>query len=101
MIKHIVWFTLKDEAEGATAAANAEKMVTILSNLEGKIPSLKTLDVSKEFLDSTTEEVQVILLSTHDDAEGLAAYANHPDHLECVEFIKKVISSRKAIDFVV
>ena len=100
MIKHIVWFSFKD-AEGATAAENAEKAVAMLRNLEGKIPSLKTLDVSAEFASTTTEEVQAILLSTHDDEAGLADYANHPLHLECVDFIKKVIVSRKAIDFIV
>lgn len=101
MIKHIVWFTLKEEAEGASAADNAAKVVAMLRDLEGKIPSLKTLDVSMEFASTTTEDVQVILLSTHDDEAGLADYANHPLHLECVGFIKKVISGRKAIDFVI
>ncbi|MCG8531457.1 MAG: Dabb family protein [Desulfovibrionales bacterium] len=100
MIKHIVWFTFKD-AEGATAQENAEKTVAMLRTLEGKIPTLKTLDVSAEFATSTTEDVQAILLSTHDDEAGLNAYADHPLHLECVDFIKKVIASRKAIDFIV
>ena len=101
MLKHIVWFTFKEEAEGASAAENAEKAVTMLRSLEGKIPTLKTLDVSKDFASTTTEEVQVILFSTHDDEAGLKDYAEHPLHLECVEFIKKVIASRKAIDFIV
>ena len=100
MIKHIVWFTLKEEAEGASAAENAEKMVAMLRALEGKIPTLNSIQVSKDFLETTSEDVQVILVSTHDDAEGLAAYAGHPEHLKCVEVIKHVIASRKAIDFV-
>ncbi|OBQ54802.1 Dabb family protein [Halodesulfovibrio spirochaetisodalis] len=101
MIKHIVWFTFKEEAEGATASENAAKAVSMLRNLEGKIPSLKTIDVSMEFASTTTEDVQVVLLSTHDDEEGLANYNQHRLHVECVNFIKKVIASRKAIDFVV
>lgn len=101
MIKHIVWWTLKDEAEGATAAENASKMVEMLRALSGRIPALKSLDVSMELLASTTEPCQVILLSTHDDAEGLKAYAEHPEHMACVGFIKQVVATRKAIDFVV
>ncbi|MCT4627614.1 Dabb family protein [Halodesulfovibrio sp.] len=101
MIKHIVWFTFKEEAEGASAAENAAKTVDILRNLEGKIPALKSIDVSMTFAKTTTEDVQVILLSTHDDEAGLASYNEHPLHQECVSFIKTVIASRKAIDFVV
>ncbi|MFA9394980.1 MAG: Dabb family protein [Halodesulfovibrio sp.] len=101
MIKHIVWFTMKDEAEGAFAEENAEKVATLLRSLEGKIPSLRSVEVSTHFTSTTTEKVQVILLATYDDEEGLAAYANHPAHVAAGEFIGKVRETRKAIDFVV
>ncbi len=101
MLKHIVWWTLKDEAEGASAAENAAKMKAMLDPLMGRIPSLKGLEVSTTFLGTTTEPVQIILVSTHDDAEGLKAYAEHPEHVKCVDFIKKIVASRKAIDFTV
>jgi len=101
MIKHIVWWTLKEEAAGATAAENAEKMITMLRALDGKIETLKSIEISTEFLESTSEEIQVILQSTHEDAEGLKAYAVHPEHMKCVEFIKQIVATRKAIDYVV
>ncbi len=101
VIKHIVWFTLKEEAEGATAAENAVEMVRMLRGLVGRISSLKQLEVSSEVLDTSTEEVGVVLQSVHDDVEGLHTYAVHPEHQKCVAFIKKVIASRKVIDYVV
>ena len=101
MIKHIVWFTMKEEAEGASARENAEKVAALLRSLEHKIPSLRSLDVSTDFTSTTTEDVQVILLATYDDEEGLAAYADHPEHLAVGDFIRKVRVDRKAIDFVV
>jgi len=101
MIKHIVWWSLKDEAAGGTAAENCEKMLTMLRALDGKIPSLKSIEVSATFLESTTEApIQIILQSVHDDAEGLQAYAVHPEHMKCVEFIKQIVASRKAVDYV-
>lgn len=99
MLKHIVWWTMKDEAEGATGAENAARIKALLDPLMGRIPSLKGLEVSTTFLGTTTEPVQVILVSTHDDAEGLKDYAAHPEHMQCVEFIKKTVASRKAIDY--
>ncbi|MFV0349192.1 MAG: Dabb family protein [Halodesulfovibrio sp.] len=102
MIKHIVWWSLKEEAAGATAAENCEKMVAMLRALEGKIPSLDSIEVSTTFLGSTTEEpIQVILQSTHNDEESLKAYAVHPEHMKCVEFIKQIVATRKAIDYVI
>lgn len=99
MIKHIVWWTLKDEAEGATAHINGAMIKEKLDGLSGQIEPLKSLEVSLEIENTTTVEAQLVLQSTHDDMAGLAAYANHPKHLEIVEFIKKVVSSRQAIDY--
>ena len=40
MIKHIVLWKLKAEAEGATAAENGKKIVEKFKALEGKVPGL-------------------------------------------------------------
>lgn len=101
MIKHIVWWTLKEEAEGAKACENAVKMMEMLKNLEGRIPALLSIEVSTTFLHSSSEDVQVILQTSHNTPEDLQAYAVHPEHIACVEFIKNVVSSRKAIDYIV
>jgi len=101
MVKHIVWFTLKDEAGGKTAAENAAKIVDMVRALDGKIPTLKHVEITTETLDTTTEPVGVVLQTMHDDAQGLHEYNVHPEHQKCVAFIKEVISSRKAIDYVV
>ena len=77
MVRHIVWWTLKPEAEGRTAAENAKLIKQRLEALMGQIPSLKSLEVSYDFLQTCTMPVNVILMTTHDDAEGLKAYAEH------------------------
>ena len=92
MVRHIVWWTLKPEAEGRTAAENAK--------LIRQIPSLKSLEVSYDLLPTCTMPVNVILMTTHDDAEGLKAYAEHPAHVAVgKELIKLVTESRQAIDY--
>ncbi|OBQ46056.1 Dabb family protein [Halodesulfovibrio spirochaetisodalis] len=101
MIQHIVWFTMKEHAEGASANENAQKVAALLRSLEGKIPSLRSLEVSTDFASTTTEPIHVLLYATYDDEEGLKAYAEHPEHVAIGEFIRKVRDERKAIDFVV
>ena len=100
MVSHIVWWTLKPEAEGRTAAENAKPIKQRLEAPMGQIPSLKSLEVSYDFLPTCTMSVNVILMTTHDDAEGLKAYAEHPAHVAVgKELIKLVTESRQAIDY--
>jgi hypothetical protein len=98
MIRHCVWWTLKEEAEGNKAEVNARLMKEKLESLHG-LPTLKDMEVAIHFLPTTTEAVQVLLFTTHDDAAGLRTYRTEPEHLEVVEFIKKVVSDRKCIDW--
>jgi hypothetical protein len=100
MLTHIVWWTLKPEAEGRTAAQNAAHIREQLYALKGVIPSLKNIRLSSELLSSCTESVDLILTTEHDDAEGLAAYATHPEHKKVAEYIGKVAASRRALDFI-
>lgn len=100
MIRHIVWWTLKDNAEGATAAENAVKMKEKLDAF-GTLPGLKAFEASVTFLPSCTEEVAVILQSTHEDATAFRTYMDDPEHKSFVEFARKVVASRKALDYMI
>ena len=99
MLTHIVWWTLKPEAGGKSAAENAASIRQALSDLRGRIPELRELAVSTRILDSSTESAELVLVTRHDDAEGLKAYAAHPDHQKVVVMLKEAAASRKAIDF--
>ena len=90
MVRHIVWWTLKPEAEGRTAAENAKLIKQRLEALMGQIPSLKSLEVSYDFLPTCTMPVNVILMTTHDDPAHVAVGK---------ELIKLVTESRQAIDY--
>ncbi|QJB55040.1 Dabb family protein [Pseudodesulfovibrio sp. zrk46] len=98
MVRHIVWWTLKEEVDGVSAQENAEKMKEMLEALMGRIEGLQHIEVGYKIL-TDDPKVDVILCSEHDDAEALAHYATHPEHLACVEFVKTVVSSRQAIDY--
>ena len=96
MIRHCVWWTLLEQAEGNSAEVNARLMMEKFESLRG-LPGLKDLEVAVHFLPTTTEEVQIVLLTTHDDIAGLRTYRSDPDHLDVVDFIKKFVSTRKCI----
>ena len=99
MLTHIVWWTFKDEALGRNGKENAVLAKQALEALCGRIPELKTLTVGTDVLAGSTEEAALVLVTRHDDAAGLAAYAAHPEHQKVVEFIKQVVATRRALDF--
>ncbi|WP_291328010.1 Dabb family protein [Desulfovibrio sp. UCD-KL4C] len=100
MIKHIVMWTLKDEAEGGTAAENGIKMKQILENLSGKIKELKHIEVSVDVF-AAIPDCNVVLYSEFESKDDLDAYQVNPLHQECVAFIKQVVASRNMIDYVI
>ena len=98
MVRHIVMWTLKENALGADKAANAQSMKAKLERLNGRIDGLKRLEVSCSVL-VADPECDVVLVSEHEDRAGLNAYANHPEHQACVAFIKEVAATRRVVDY--
>lgn len=100
MVRHIVMWTLKEEAEGGSAAENAAIMKEKLEALNGRIEGLSHLEVSFDII-AADPECHVVLCSEHDDVDALNHYQGHPEHQACVSFVKKVAASRKALDYVI
>jgi len=100
VVRHIVMWTLKEEAEGAAAAENAAVMKEKLEALNGRIEGLKHLEVSFDIV-AAEPECHVVLCSEHDDVDALNFYQTHPEHQACVAFVKKVAATRKVLDYVI
>jgi dihydroorotase len=98
MIKHIVMWTLKDEAAGADRAANARKMKEMLEALRGVVPSLAALEVGVEVF-AASPACDVILYSEFASRANLDAYQVHPEHQKVVAFVKQVAASRSLVDY--
>ena len=98
MIKHIVFWKLKDEANGLSKIENANTIKQRLENLNGKIEGLITLEVGIDFLHSA-ESADLVLYSEFENKEALTFYANHPLHKEIMPFIAEARSERRVIDF--
>ena len=100
MIKHIVMWKLKEVAEGKTKAENAAIMKELLEGLPAKIKELDTAEVGITFLEGGAEaNADIVLTTTCASKEALRAYAVHPDHQRVVQFIQKVASERRVVDY--
>lgn len=98
MITHVVQWRVKDEAEGLTRADILEKMQCMLEALNGQIPEIITLSVGLNARPGDFAS-DIVLLSTFSSWEDLQTYAAHPEHQKVVEFVGKVVTERRVVDF--
>ena len=97
MIKHIVMWKLKPEAEGHTAKENASWMKEHLEALLGTVPELKSCHVGINI--GPEDNCEACLESTFESMEDLGKYKVHPEHVKVSSYCKLVRESRVACDF--
>lgn len=98
MVKHIVFWTLKETAHGRSAEQNAHEIKSRLEALNGRIPGLVKLEVGMDFSRSDFS-ADVALYSEFVDREALAAYQVHPEHVEIADFVAVVRETRAVADY--
>jgi len=98
MLKHIVSWTLKDQAEGADKATNIQRMLEKLESCRGIVPGMRVFELSRatEGLDFTAD---IALYSEFDNREALAAYQVHPTHQAILPFVAAVRATRHCLDY--
>jgi hypothetical protein len=96
MVKHIVMWTLKDEAEGGTKAQNALKLKAMIEGLQAVIPEILRIEVGINFNPSGDD---VVLYSEFASRAALETYQQHPEHVKVAEFVGKVKAERHVVDY--
>lgn len=93
MITHIVTFKLTDDRR-----EEAERCKALLDGLVGKVPSLRSMVVGVNIVDSRRAH-SLALVATFDDLAGLEAYQVHPDHQAVAGELRAASSAIVAVDF--
>ncbi len=99
MIKHIVMWKLKEQAEGCSKLENAQKLKARLESLPKKITEIKFAEAGINFDDSDAA-FDVVLYSEFENKETLKAYQAHPEHQRLIkEFLNKIRIEKKVVDY--
>jgi hypothetical protein len=98
MIKHIVLWKLKPQAEGAGKTENAAIIKRELEALKKKIPLIRHIEVGANIIPSDAS-YDVALYSEFANEEDLASYQRHPEHQKVADFVAKVRESRVVVDY--
>lgn len=93
MVKHLVFFKLKDRSPESIAQA-AEK----LRSMDGKIDILRQIEVGVDFMKSG-RSFDIALVTHFDNREDLDTYATHPVHVPILDYMKTVVEQSVAVDY--
>ena len=93
MVKHIVMFKLTEKKP-----ENIERAVNSLKSLEGKIETLKSIEVGTDFLESD-RSYDIVLTAEFENKEGLEIYGGHENHLPVVKIMRSLCSNSTVVDY--
>ena len=97
MLRHIILWKLKDTADPAEIPAIKSRVKESLEALVGVIEGLEELTVHTEGLDSSSADM--MLESKLKDADALAFYRDHPEHVKAATYVRSVVDVRLCLDF--
>ena len=95
MFRHVVMIKCKSEA----SKAQREAAVSGIRSLPHKIPQIRQFSLGENAgIDKDTFDL--VLIADFDNAEGYAAYRDHPDHRTLLEnVIRPIVAARAAIQY--
>jgi hypothetical protein len=98
MVKHIVFWRLREDLQGVARDERLREIKEGFEKLLGVVPGLLHIEVGFDFLD-TAESVDIILYSEFESREALAGYANHPGHQAMLPVVREVRIERRSGDY--
>lgn len=99
MIKHIVMWRLHEFADGHSKAENARKLKEYLLSLKESIPQIQRIEVGINITTNDPNAADVVLYSEFENRETLVAYQKHPEHQRVVQFLNKVRTEKRVVDY--
>jgi stress responsive alpha/beta barrel protein len=98
MIKHIVFWRLKNRENEQTREETARAIKQKIEGMRGKIPGLLRIEGGVDFT-RTADSCDIALYAELESREALAGYHVHPVHEEFKSFIGPRPSERYLIDY--
>lgn len=91
-------WTIKESHNGKDKVNLLSEMQQKLLDLKSKITELQSIEVGINGLNAEKNH-DLVLITEFNNADDLATYATHPEHLKVVDFVKEISTGRAAVDF--
>ncbi len=99
MLRHVVMFQFKEEAQGRTKAENVAITKAMLEALPEKISWIRSSTVATNAEDADAGNFDLVLITDFDSMEDYRRYKVHPDHVAVGNFMRPVRITRSSVDF--
>jgi hypothetical protein len=97
MIKHIVLFQFKENADSEAHQSLIKGIKKSLANLKGVIPELKHIETALN--NNPNESYDLSLISEFATWEDLKTYNLHPEHQKILKIIRQNLLQRACVDY--
>ena len=97
MVKHIVFFKLKDEVPETDKLVVMNKFKEAIEALPAKISVIRKIEVGLNM--NPGESWHIALYSEFDNLDDVKFYATHPDHVAAGKIIAEAKESRSCVDY--
>lgn len=98
MIRHIVIWRFKEQADGFDRQTNLSRVKKELESLPERIPdTISKLEVGLNSVDNGANH-DMVLIVDFDGREALERYLGHPEHLKVADLVMRVRDVRTAVD---
>lgn len=98
MVKHIVMWSFKDEAQGLTREENLKKVKAALEALPEKIDFIRHIEVNLN-VNFNGSNFDAVLISDFDSLEDVNRYKVHPEHQKISSYVVLVKEKRACVDY--
>lgn len=90
-LTHVVLMKFHDRADAKQAGE-------LLAALDGAVPQIRSLTIALDELD-TPVSYDLCMITTHGTEAELAAYQQHPAHLELAQWLLPRLAARAVVDY--
>lgn len=97
MVKHIVLWNFVEGLSDAEKTEAGAKMKALLEPIRELVPGAVEIQVLRNQLSSSNRDIA--LISTFETVDALAAYQNHPAHVEAGKYVRSVTCDRTCMDY--
>lgn len=98
MLKHIVMWRFKENADGQTAQQHAQWLKSQLDALVGVVPEIRSLECGLDEI-GTPASFHAVLTVVVDDQAALKRYAEHPTHAAIALRAREITETRVVVDY--
>lgn len=98
MVKHIVFWKLKDELKGEQRDQVLRRIKEGFEALRGVIPGMTHIEIGFDF-SRGADSGDIVLYSEFESRQALQGYQDHPGHLAMVPVVREWRVERRVVDY--